>query len=210
MGSEHAGKLIDRIKKQTVPGRQLVKGLIEKPKLTGKPSTYDTDITYGLTKFSESPFIKGLSKFAKSNWLVLGEVVVIVIAKLWPKLGCTGGPLKPEFFISKLGVFLIFFLNGMAISMKKDESDKTNTIGKTNMLIQTFNIIFIPLVTKLLATLYPNPSFRDGFLVLSVIPTTINICVAQTLAAGGNMPMVIFNAILSNLMGVFLTPVLVS
>ena len=41
-----------------------------------------------------------------------------------------------------------------------------------------------------------------------MIPTTINICVAQTLAAGGNMGIVIFNAILGNLLGVVLTPLL--
>jgi sodium/bile acid cotransporter 7 len=49
---------------------------------------------------------------------------------------------------------------------------------------------------------------RDGLLALSVLPTTINICVAQTLAAGGNMGTAIFNAIAANVVGVFLTPVL--
>ena len=51
-------------------------------------------------------------------------------------------------------------------------------------------------------------TFRDGLLVLACLPTTINICVAQTLAAGGNLGTAIFNAIFANVLGVFLTPVL--
>ena len=49
---------------------------------------------------------------------------------------------------------------------------------------------------------------RDGLTVLSCIPTTINICVAQTLACGGNMGTVIFNAVFANVFGVFATPLL--
>jgi sodium/bile acid cotransporter 7 len=49
---------------------------------------------------------------------------------------------------------------------------------------------------------------RDGLLVLSCLPPTINICVAQTLASGGDMATAIFNAIFGNVMGVFLTPIL--
>jgi solute carrier family 10 (sodium/bile acid cotransporter), member 7 len=37
---------------------------------------------------------------------------------------------------------------------------------------------------------------------------TINICVAQTNAAGGSMTTAIFNAIFSNVVGVVLTPLL--
>jgi predicted Na+-dependent transporter len=46
-----------------------------------------------------------------------------------------------------------------------------------------------------------SAGFRDGLIVLSVIPGTINICVAQTLAAGGNMGTAIFNAIFGNVIG---------
>lgn len=55
--------------------------------------------------------------FLKGNWLVLGEVIVILIAKNNPALGASGGILRPEFFISKLGVFAIFFINGVALSL---------------------------------------------------------------------------------------------
>ena len=46
-----------------------------------------------------------------------------------------------------------------------------------------------------------SPINRDGLLALSILPCTINICVAQTLSAGGNMGTAIFNAIFANVMG---------
>jgi SBF-like CPA transporter family (DUF4137) len=57
--------------------------------------------------------------FIKGNWLVIGEIMVIMLARLNPAFGATGGRLRPEFFVSKLGVFTIFFINGIALSIGK-------------------------------------------------------------------------------------------
>lgn len=159
-----------------------------------------------------SPLVRllgGILKGVKSNWLVLGEIGVIALAKQNPQLGATGGILKPEFWISKLGVFAIFFINGIALSPVSDASEAEKAVStKMNCMIQLFNFGAIPLMIKLLAPIYPDVQFRDGLLVLACLPTTINICVAQTLAAGGNLGTAIFNAIFANVLGVFLTPVL--
>ena len=68
----------------------------------------------------KKPTEGALKKFLKGNWLVIGEMCVIMIAKMNPAFGATGGRLKPEFFISKLGVFTIFFINGIALSIGKN------------------------------------------------------------------------------------------
>lgn len=149
-----------------------------------------------------------LSTWLKANWLVLGEVLVIVLAKMKPHWGATGGPLRPELTISKIGVFTIFFINGVALSLSSSSPDEVSTATKTNALIQVYNFLAIPLLLKLLAPLYPDAAFRDGLLVLACLPCTINICVAQTLAAGANLACAIFNAIFANVVGVFLTPLL--
>lgn len=65
----------------------------------------------------EKPKDTGFKKFLKGNWLVIGEVMVIMMAKMNPSFGATGGRLRPEFFVSKLGVFTIFFINGIALSI---------------------------------------------------------------------------------------------
>lgn len=65
------------------------------------------------SKVKSNPF----KTFLKGNWLVIGEVLVIMLARLNPAFGATGGRLRPEFFVSKLGVFTIFFINGIALSI---------------------------------------------------------------------------------------------
>jgi SBF-like CPA transporter family (DUF4137) len=67
------------------------------------------------------PIVKpnAFKTFIKGNWLVIGEVIVIMLARLNPAFGATGGRLRPEFFVSKLGVFTIFFINGIALSIGK-------------------------------------------------------------------------------------------
>ena len=146
-------------------------------------------------------------KFLRTNWLILGEILVIFLAQKYPKFGATGGPMKPEFWISQIGVFTIFFINGIALSIT-GSPDELQSAYKTNLTIQLYNFLFIPLFALLFAPLYPDKAFRDGLLVLSCLPCTINICVAQTLAANGNMGTAIFNAIFANVVGVFLTPLL--
>jgi sodium/bile acid cotransporter 7 len=148
-----------------------------------------------------------IKSFFNSNWLVIGEIVVILAAKRWPNFFASGGPCMPEFWISKVGVCTIFFLNGIALSMTGDAS-QVRSAAKTNALIQCFNLMAMPLMAFLTVRFYPDASFRDGLLVLACLPQTINISVAQTMAAGGDMGTAIFNAICGNLIGVFLTPLL--
>lgn len=143
----------------------------------------------------------------KQNWLVVGEVIVILIAKWWPQLMASGGILRAELLVGKVGVFVIFFLNGIALSIDTS-ADEVKTAAKTNALIQLWNMAFMPLCAYLLAGFYPDKQFYEGLLVLSVVPQTINISVAQTMAAGANMGTAIFNAIFGNLLGVLLTPLM--
>jgi hypothetical protein len=70
-----------------------------------------------LNEKKETNIIKSLKLFLSNNWLVLGEIIVIAFAKYNPAFGATGGVLKPEITISKIGVFIIFFINGIALSL---------------------------------------------------------------------------------------------
>ena len=101
-----------------------------------------------------------LLSFLKVNWLVVGEIFVIALAKWNPMFGASGGRMKPEFFISKLGVFTIFFINGVALSIGGGSPEEMTAATKTNALIQGFNFGLMPLLVKILAPLYPDPAFR--------------------------------------------------
>lgn len=56
-----------------------------------------------LEEKSKSSFWKSFGTALQQNWLVLGEIFVIALAQINPSLGVTGGPLKPELFVSKIG-----------------------------------------------------------------------------------------------------------
>ena len=73
--------------------------------------------------------------------------MVIWIAHRWPWFGASGGPLKPEFFISKCGVFTIFFINGLSLSITSSPEEMSSAT-KTNALIQLYNYGFIPILAK--------------------------------------------------------------
>lgn len=146
-------------------------------------------------------------KLCQQNWLVLGEVIVILIAKHYPQIMASGGHLKAEWLVGKLGVFVIFFLNGLALSFKTQPSEIKSAM-KTNALVQVWNMAIIPAFAFAFSRFYPDKEFLTGLLVLSCVPQTINISVAQTMSAGGDMGTAIFNAIFGNLLGVILTPLL--
>jgi hypothetical protein len=126
-------------------------------------------VTSGIKSPNTSSFVNKLIIFFKENWLVLGEILVILVAKQNPRLGASGGILRPEITISKIGVFAIFFINGVAISLSPGTEDNAAVTTQTNMLIQLFSFGLIPLLAKIFAPYYPVPSFRyiiENFLKL--------------------------------------------
>jgi sodium/bile acid cotransporter 7 len=86
---------------------------------------------------------------------------------------------------------------------------------RLHLIIQSFTFVIFPLIGLLFHQvsrfLWPNePSaLSDGFLYLCVLPSTVSTSVVLTNVARGNTAAAIFNAGLSNIMGVFLTPLLV-
>ena len=80
-------------------------------------------------------------------------------------------------------------------------------------MVQGFTFIVFPLIwvvaDKLLGAHIP-PLLMLGFFYLCALPSTISSSVALTGSAGGNVPAAILNASLSSVLGIFLTPLLVS
>lgn len=55
--------------------------------------------------------------------------------------------------------------------------------------------------------LLPKP-LLEGLLIMTCLPTTINMCILLTSASGGNVATALCNTVISNLAGIFLTPML--
>mmetsp|Transcript_9615 Transcript_9615/g.20808 ORF Transcript_9615/g.20808 Transcript_9615/m.20808 type:complete len:439 (-) Transcript_9615:185-1501(-) len=164
---------------------------------------------------SSSPsMVEKTKTFISKNFFLLGMVVAVSFAKLFPELGKNGSILHPELFIGKYGVTTIFLLSGLSLKL----SELTNAFSnmKLNSLIQlsTFvawpYLIGVPL-TKAIQTITPNllpHPLLEGLLILTCLPTTINMCILLTSASGGNVATALCNTVISNLAGIFVTPAL--
>lgn len=87
---------------------------------------------------------------------------------------------------------------------------------KLNGMIQlsTFGawpfLVGVPL-TRGIETFVPNllpKPLLEGILILTCLPTTINMCILLTSASGGNVATALCNTVISNMAGIFITPAL--
>eukprot|EP00579_Thalassiosira_antarctica_P010733 CAMPEP_0201916580 /NCGR_PEP_ID=MMETSP0903-20130614/6183_1 /ASSEMBLY_ACC=CAM_ASM_000552 /TAXON_ID=420261 /ORGANISM="Thalassiosira antarctica, Strain CCMP982" /LENGTH=442 /DNA_ID=CAMNT_0048452435 /DNA_START=13 /DNA_END=1344 /DNA_ORIENTATION=+ len=168
----------------------------------------------GDTTSSTSSLVDKTKAFVSKNFFLLGMVVAVSLAKLFPELGKNGSLLRPELFIGKYGVTVIFLLSGLSLKLAELKSAAKNM--KLNAMIQaaTFGawpfLVGLPL-TKGLETFLPNllpKPLLEGILILMCLPTTINMCILLTSASGGNVATALCNTVISNLAGIFITPAL--
>jgi sodium/bile acid cotransporter 7 len=75
------------------------------------------------------------------------------------------------------------------------------------LVVQSCTFLLFPLLGLILvAPLRLPPGLEMGFFYLCALPSTVSSSVAMTAAARGNVAAALFNATLSSLLGVFLTP----
>jgi sodium/bile acid cotransporter 7 len=148
----------------------------------------------------------------RSNGFLLGLAGAVVLAFLLPAPGARGGVLHAE-LVNNFGIALILFLQGLSLAFEKVKRGAGN--WRLHLVIQSFTFLAFPLTGLLLHWLIPllwpgqPPAVRDGFLYLCVLPSTVSTSVVLTAVAHGNTAGALFNAALSNLLGVFVTPILV-
>jgi sodium/bile acid cotransporter 7 len=142
----------------------------------------------------------------KIDWFLIGMVAAVGLAWAYPQLGAKDGPLHPD-FVNKAGVALIFFLNGAALSFASLKAGALR--WPLHLLVQSATYLLFPLLglgLLMLAGGLISPALALGFFFLCALPSTVSSSVAMTSAARGNVPAAVFNATLSSLLGVFLTP----
>jgi len=110
-----------------------------------------------------------------------------------------------------IGVAIVFFLHGLTISL---ESFKAGLMRwPVHVIVQVLTFAVFPLLFypfRALFGIFIPPALMMGFLYLCVLPSTITSSVAMTGMARGNVPAAIFNATLSSLIGILMTPLLVN
>jgi sodium/bile acid cotransporter 7 len=142
----------------------------------------------------------------RPDGFLIGLCVAVVLAFIAPGPGAHGGVLHAE-VLNKVGVALIFFLHGAGLSFA---ALKAGTLRwPLHLLVQGTTFVLFPLLGLLLRVLLAPILPRElvvGVFFLCALPSTVSSSVALTAAARGNVPAAVFNATLSNLLGVFATP----
>lgn len=137
-------------------------------------------------------------------------IAAVALAWIFPDLGAKGSPLHPE-LINKFGVALVFFMSGLLLSFDSLKSGAMR--WQLHLLIQLSTFAMFPLfgVAIYYATKGSVPADLSlGLFFLCALPSTVSSSVAMTAAARGNVAVAVFNATLSSILGIFITPVLVS
>lgn len=142
----------------------------------------------------------------RKNLFILGILAVLLLAWLLPDLGAKDGILKTG-LTTKLGVMIIFFLQGTTLRTRQLAS----SLG--NLKLHGFVISWIFLLSALvhlaaagLLHMLSMEVLAQGFIYLALIPTTITSAIIYTSTARGNIPASIFNTTVSNVAGVFWVP----
>lgn len=143
------------------------------------------------------------------SWFLVGMVAAVALATLTPELGRSGGPLRAD-ALTDAGIVAIFFLHGAALSPERLLAGAAR--WRLHAFVQVFTFAVFPLLGVALRAaagdLVP-PDLAIGLLYLCALPSTITSSVAMTAVARGNVVAALFNATLSSLAGVLLTPLLV-
>jgi solute carrier family 10 (sodium/bile acid cotransporter), member 7 len=150
-----------------------------------------------------------LKKMAK-DWFLFGMISAVILATLYPDFGRSGGTMRAD-VASDVGIFLVFLFHGIGLSTESMKKGLMN--WRLHLTVQTMTFVMFPVLwfgfRAAFSSVIPD-DLMLGFLYLCALPSTISSSVAMTAIGKGNVPAAIFNATLSSLLGIFLTPVIIS
>ncbi len=146
----------------------------------------------------------------KKQWFTLAIFAVILFAYL-VSLTNFSLPAASANLIKFTLIICIFLLSGLTIDSSKLLHSIKN--WQLHLWIQIISFLIFPVVIIVTAVLTNSNDLGNliyvGFIVLACIPTTITSCVVFTRNAGGNEEASLFNATLGNILGIFITPMLI-
>ncbi len=141
---------------------------------------------------------------------IIALLSMIGLAYVLPYLGSKESPFHLD-EIANYGVSLIFLFYGLRLNPEKLRAGLKNWRLHTVIHLTTF--LLFPLLVwsvRSVFSLYHGELFWLAIFYLAVLPSTVSSSVVMVSIAGGNIPAAIFNASISSLLGVFITPLWMS
>lgn len=154
--------------------------------------------------------LTGIINKLRKEWFLLAMFLAIFLASIAPHLGKTGGVLHAN-ILADCGIALVFFLHGLGLSFEKMKQGLMS--WRVHITVQILTFVLFPVIWYLSDRVLGNYIPRDlalGFCYLCALPSTVSSSVAMTGIARGNVPAAIFNATISGLIGIVLTPLIIT
>ena len=143
------------------------------------------------------------------DWFLLALLGVVALAYCAPGLGSKASPV-PWHAITAVGVALVFFFYGLKLSFEKLRDGMRN--WRLHTLVQASTFVLFPALALLARPFFgaEGDALWQSIFFLCALPSTVSTSVVMVSIAGGNLPAAIFNASISSLLGIVLTPLLCS
>jgi sodium/bile acid cotransporter 7 len=138
---------------------------------------------------------------------IVGLVTAVILATFLP---CHGEGAVVFGFITNAAIALLFFLHGAKLSRQAILDGIGN--WRLHLTVLASSFVMFPLVGMALRSglgHWVNAPMLDGLLFLCLLPSTVQSSIAFTSIAHGNVPAAVCSASASNVLGMFVTPVLV-
>lgn len=146
-------------------------------------------------------------RFLPDNMTLL-LLAVVLTASFLP---CSGQAAVGFNHLTSAMIALLFFMHGAKLSRAAVLAGATHWRLHLTVLLFTFAVFpLLGLLLKPVLLWLVSPELYLGILFLCVLPSTVQSSIAFTSVARGNVPAAVCSASASNLIGIFLTPLLVS
>jgi sodium/bile acid cotransporter 7 len=142
----------------------------------------------------------------KIDKFVLSIIAVVILAYFFPQWGSKESRI-PIDLIGSIGISLIFFFYGLKLSPEQIKTGLKN--WKLHFMVQLSTFLLFPMIILPFfpfATGEKDQTIWLAFLFLSALPSTVSSSVVMVSIARGNVPAAIFNASISGLIGIVITP----
>src|SRR6266404_3331350 len=146
-------------------------------------------------------------RFLPDNF-TLSLIATLVVASLLP---CRGAAAATVDHLTYVAIALLFFLHGAKLSREAVIAAASHwrlhalVLLTTFVLFPLFGLAFKPLLSPLV-----TPKLYTGILFLCTLPSTVQSSIAFTAMAKGNVPAAVCSASASSIIGIFVTPLVVS
>jgi sodium/bile acid cotransporter 7 len=147
-----------------------------------------------------------LAQKAGLDGFLLALMGMIGLAYVWPYPGMKTSPF-PLNEIATYGVSVVFFFYGLRLIPAKLKAGLTN--WRLHVLIHVSTFVLFPLIALSLRPIFKgeeNEMLWLSIFFLTTLPSTVSSSVVMVSIANGNIPAAIFNASISSLLGVLITP----